>query len=341
VSASARDAGAVDVAIIWGDRSRIRAAADAWPDREFNRQLERNFAIMQRHVNRGDALLFLQASDPWLMEGIAPDRVAALRQRCCEHYGRVAPRLVAGATNWTAAPAPTAEWATAVFEGSSADVALARLWDAVFAACRIDTANPIAAWRMHLDALRAKQKDIDARRWRTLRITGPGTDLFVNLVEDHAWCTAALSTEEGHPFVANLPTDEIFTAPDRRSARGVVRVARPVAWGGAVIDGIELEFEHGRVVSSRAEKGEMLLRRVLETDEGASHLGEIALIPGGTALARDRTCFFHPLLDENVLDHIALGDAYPFTVQRPNPRTLNRSLIHIDLPLEATVSFEA
>src|SRR5439155_374311 len=141
----------------------IRAAANAWPDFEFDQRLAQNLARMQQHAARGDALLFLQGSGPHLMDGISPERVAALRQRCCEHYGRVAPRLVGGDTNWTIAPAPTEEWARAVFEESSDAANLARLWREVFNACRVTTSDPLATWRAHLESLQAARDELNTR----------------------------------------------------------------------------------------------------------------------------------------------------------------------------------
>jgi aminopeptidase len=154
----------------------------------------------------------------------------------------------------------------------------------------------------------------------------------------HRWCTAQLRTPDGRPFVANLPTEEVFTAPDRDSAEGTVRIARPVAYGGGEIAGMELEFRRGRVVQARARVGADLLRRLLATDRGAARLGEIALVPvRRPELASNTTCFHQVLLDENAFDHVALGEAYPFCVAPGGVAAINRSLIHVDLPIDARV----
>ena len=146
-----------------------------------------------------------------------------------------------------------------------------------------------------------------------------------------------LSTATGLAFLPNLPTEEVFTSPDCRSAEGMVRVARPVAYGGATIDGIDLEFHQGRVVRAQARTGVDLLNRVLATDRGAERIGEIALVPNRNAIADSGLFFSHPLLDENALNHIALGDGYDLCVSPGGGDTLNRSLIHLDLPVDATV----
>jgi len=174
-----------------------------------------------------------------------------------------------------------------------------------------------------------------------LHYQGEGTDLTVALPPGHVWCTAQLATAAGLHFVANLPTEEIFTAPHRDSAEGTVRVARPVNHGGAVMDGIELEFRRGRVVAAQARTGGELLRQLLDTDEGAGRLGEVALIPHETSLARAERHFHHPLLDENAVNHVALGEGYGFSLKSADRTPLNRSLIHIDLPMAAAVQFRA
>lgn len=339
-AAAAAGGGAVEV--IWADERRLVAAAQAWPDADYERLLAANARRMHEQVARGGALLFLQGSHPRLMDGVSPDRVARLRERCWQHYGPVAAHLVAGATNWSVAPAPTADWAAALrpvgCDSGLVEPALDRLWRTVFSACRADSPGAMAAWRQHLARLADWRETLNDRGVRALRYRGPGTELVVGLARGHRWCTAALRSRAGVPFVANLPTEEVFTAPDRGSADGVVRVARPIAYGGAVIDGIELEFRDGEVVRARARTGQELLWRVLKTDAGSARLGEVALIMDrDSPIARTGTWFHHTLLDENALPHIALGDGYPFSVHDEREPGLNHSLVHLDLPIEAEV----
>ncbi|MBE2215888.1 MAG: aminopeptidase [Opitutaceae bacterium] len=331
------------VEVIWADERRLVAAAQAWPDADFERILAANARRMHDQVMAGGALLFLQGSHPHLMDGVSPDRVARLRERCWQYYGPVAALLVRGETNWSVAPAPTREWAAVLrpagdVGADAIEPALDRLWRIVFAACRTGGPDAVAAWRTHLGRLAGWRADLDDRAARAVRFRGPGTNLVVGLARGHCWCTAALRSRAGVPFVANLPTEEVFTAPDRGSAEGVVRVARPIAYGGAVIDGIELEFRGGEVVRARARTGHELLWRILKTDGGSARLGEVALIIDRDGpLARAGTWFHHTLLDENTLPHIALGDGYPFSVHDAREPGLNHSLVHLDLPIEAEV----
>ena len=357
VHAAAREAGCphpAGVEVIWGDGPRLREIALNNDWRSFVQLVDGHARKMQAYLQNHDALLFLQGSQPGLMVGVPAGHVAELRRLGWEHFGPIARQLVAGATNWTVAPAPSPAWAHAVFADLPSEKRLAALWEAVFGACRVgadSTENALASWQTHLLTLQQHRDRLNARRLRTLRYAGAGTDLTVALPPEHRWCTAQLATESGLAFVANLPTEEVFTLPHRDSAEGIARVSRPVSYGGAVIDGIELEFRRGRVVRAQARQGETLLTRLLETDDGACRLGEVALVGGDPERDGSRRkvapkdwnggrLFQHALLDENATNHIALGEAYPFCLQAPNPAACNRSLIHVDLPLDAGLMVE-
>ena len=323
--------------VIWGDGARLRQFAEQADWRGFSRLVATNAATMQAAINRGDALLFLQGNQPRLMDGIAAERVTELRRVAWEHFGPIAQQLTAGATNWTVAPAPSPAWAHAVYADLRSEERLAALWQTVFDSCRVNEPSPLVAWQKHLLALQKCRDGLNAQRLKTLRYLGPGTDLTVTLPSGHLWFTAQLQTKSGVSFVANLPTEEVFTLPHRDSAHGTARVSRPVNYGGAVIDGISLEFRGGRVSKAAAKQNDALLQQLLATDEGAARLGEVAMVLHETSLARTRRLFHHPLLDENTSNHIALGEAYPFCLRAPDAVAFNRSLIHVDLPLEARV----
>lgn len=346
IRTAARAAGAREVTVQPGDPDRLRALAANKDWAGIVQLTGANAAAMQDHLRHHDALLFLPGSHPRLWAGVPADRIAEAQRLAWEQFGPVAQHLNNGATNWTAAPAPDQEWADAVHPAAPADARLGALWEDLFAIFRVPTApatpggslaeEAIAAWRTHLAGLARARDALQVRRLRTMRYRGPGTDLTVLLPPSHYWCTAQLVTNSGVPFVANLPTEEIFTAPERTSATGTLRVARPVSHGGAVISGIELEFKQGAVVAAAADEGADMLEEILAIDEGARHLGEVALLPPPGPAAAPRP-FLHPLLDENSAPHVALGSAYAFS-GRPTGRTArNRSRLHLDLPLEGTV----
>lgn len=327
------------VEVIWGDGAGLREFALKKDWRGFVRLVSDHAQRMQSYVKNGDALLFLQASQPDLLDGIDSAAVAELRRIAWEHFGPIAQQIVQGATNWTAAPAPTPAWAHAAYADLPSDQRLAALWQEVFTAARVNEPSPVAAWELHLRLLREYCRKLNAQRPQKLCYRGNGTDLTVTLPTGHVWCTAQLVTRSGLHFVANLPTEEIFTAPHRDSAEGTVTVSRPINYSGAVIDGIELEFRRGRVVAASARRGADLLARLLETDEGAARLGEVAIVPEQTSLGRANRLFHHPLLDENAQSHVAIGEAYRFCQNPYDARALNRSLVHVDLPFDASVIF--
>jgi aminopeptidase len=335
VAAAARAAGAAGVETLWGDEPAWRDAARDRPGRDFIERLERNTARLERAISEDEALVFPMSVHPGIADGVAPRAAARLRRVCGEFYGRLAPALMAGATNWTAVPAPTPEWADAVYAELPEPERMARLWASVLAACRADSADPVAAWVARTTELDRRCAELNARGWRRLRLHGPGTDLTLALPSGHRWCTALLRTRDGRRFAPNLPTEEVFTAPHRDSAEGWLRVARPVSHGGAVMEGVELEFRGGQVVCARARRGAELLRSVLASDRGAVRLGEVALVDGATPVARSGRCFRQALLDENAMNHVALGDGYAFTAAAGASDSLNRSVLHLDLPVEA------
>ncbi len=326
-----------EIEIIWGDGPRLREFALRKDWRGFSGLVSTNARRMQACLQQGDALLFLQGSQPGMLEGVPPESVAELRRIAWEYFGPVAQQLVAGATNWTVAPAPNPAWAHAAYPDLPSANRLAALWEDVFTAMRVNEPSPLAAWQLHCQLLQKECEDLNARRHPSLRYKGDGTDLVVALPPGHVWCTARLTSKSGLSFVANLPTEEIFTAPHRDSATGRLRASRPISYGGAVIDGIELEFKQGRVVAAAARTGADLLARLLATDEGAAHLGEVAIVPEQTSLGRTGRLFHHALLDENAHSHVALGDAYRFCQRPPDSRALNQSLVHVDLPFDASV----
>ena len=336
VTKAAQQVGGGAVEVIWGDPARIRALAEKADWRGAEALAAANARRMKAHLSEGGAFLFLLSSHPRLLEGIAAKRINEMRGITWEHFGPVVHRLMAGAAQWSLAPAPTPVWADAAFGDLSPADRLPTLWQAVLTACRCMQSDPLAAWNAHLADLTRERDLRNAQRLRTLRFVGEGTDLSLNLPSNHLWCTTQLTTTLGICYTVNLPTDEVFTAPDKGSARGHVRIATPVAYGGSLIEGIDLEFRDGRVVEASASHGADLLQEILQTDAGAGRLGEVALVPNPWDKASPR-CYRHVLLDENRSHHIALGSAYSFCHRKTlwPVWSLNRSLIHVDLPLAA------
>lgn len=334
--------------VIAGDPTRLRALVENDDLAGFETLVSANARQMQRHLAGGGAFLFLPGNHPKLLAGLPAERLSRFDQVKWRHLGPLIQSLLRGATQWTLVPAPTAAWAHLAFADLPADRQLPALWETLFQSMRLParngTAMPpaeaiLAGWRTHLAALTRRRDELNAARHRRIRYVGTGTELTLELPRSSVWCTARLTAKSGVPFVVNLPTEEIFTAPHRRSATGRVRVARPVTHGGAVIEGINLEFRQGRVTTATATANADLLQRLLTTDDGADRIGEVALVPGRDGLSWGDRFHQHALLDENALPHIALGDAYRFCSRAWLPFSVNRSQIHLDLPVEAKVEF--
>lgn len=326
-----------EITVIQAAPLRLRELADADNLRGFEALVFTHTRRMRRHLANGGAFLFLLGSQPRLLAGLPAVRLARFNRSKWRQLGPLIQRLIRGATQWTLAPAPSSAWADTVYAEIPAADRPAALWQMVFSSLRLPGPDPVSAWHTHLAALARRRDGLNAARHRSIRYVGPGTDLTLALPRSHLWCTAQLKSKAGIPFVANLPTEEIFTAPHRNSAHGKVRVARPVLHGGSIIEGIELEFQDGCVVQARASTGQDLLQHMLATDAGASRIGEVALVPEPNTLTLARRLFQHTLLDENSAPHIALGDAYRFCSRAWLPLALNSSQNHLDLPLDAEI----
>lgn len=286
----------------------------------------------------GAARLAIVGEDPSLLAQQDPERVSRANRARSKAY-MPALNLIAGFDiNWTIVSAATPAWAKAVFPNDPEEVALAKLWDAIFAASRIDTPDPIAAWDAHNANLQARTRLLNAKSYAALRFKGPGTDLRVGLADGHEWNGGSTKAKNGIVCNANIPTEEVFTTPHKDRVDGTVTSTKPLSYQGTLIQDIQVRFEGGKIVESKARTGEAVLRKVLETDEGARRLGEVALVPNSSPISQSGLLFLNTLFDENASSHIALGQAYSkcikdggtMTEEELAARGANRSLIHID-----------
>ena len=287
---------------------------------------------------RGAARLAIAGGHPSLLAQADPEKVGRAN-RAASKAGRPAMELITRhAINWTIVAAATPAWAAAVFPGEPEETAMTRLWDAIFAASRVDAPDPVAAWKEHDAGLRRRAAFLNERRYSALAYRGPGTDLRVGLADDHIWLGGGTTAGNGLDCIPNIPTEEVFTTPHCQRTEGTVTATKPLSYQGTLINGIRVRFAAGRVVESHATEGEAVLRKMLETDEGASRLGEVALVPHSSPIAKSGLLFQNTLFDENAASHIALGQAYSTclrggdTMDSAALATLgaNDSLIHVD-----------
>ena len=286
----------------------------------------------------GAARLAIVGEDPSLLAKEDPDKVSRANRARSKAY-MPALNLIAGFdTNWTIVSAATPAWAKAVFPNDPEEVAVARLWDAIFAASRVDAEDPIAEWGRHNAALQARTRRLNEKNYASLQYRGPGTDLRLGLADGHEWNGGSTRAKNGIVCNANIPTEEVFTTPHKDRVDGHVRSTKPLSYNGTLIQDIEVRFEAGRIVEARARTGESVLNKVLDTDEGARRLGEVALVPDSSPISRSGLLFLNTLFDENASSHIALGQAYSKCIRGGGEmseeelaaRGSNKSLIHID-----------
>jgi aminopeptidase len=234
-------------------------------------------------------------------------------------------------TNWTGSPGPVGYWAELVHPELEPEAALARLWEEVVHVMRLDEPDPVAAWRARFEELDRVTRLLNERRFDSLRFQGPGTDLTVGLLPTSTWDSGDSATVDGIVFAANVPTEEIFTAPDPARTEGHVTSTKPlVLKGGSTIRGLRVRFERGRAVQIDADEGAEALRARAASDEGAARLGEVALVDRRGRIGPLGTVFYDTLLDENAASHVALGSGYLHTVGDEDRERVNRSNVHID-----------
>jgi aminopeptidase len=303
-------AGSPLVNVLWRDDGLTRARFEHAPQDSFAEYPDWIARGMLEHVRSGGTILSILAADTDLLKDQDPSRVAAVQKLAWEKNKDVSELMTHNTVNWLVIPASYPGWATKVFPDLPSEEGVTRLWEALFRLCRLDRPDPMAAWREHIRQLVARCRHLDGRRYRSLHFTGPGTDLTVGLPDGHQWQSARFVSQQGVEYTANLPTEEIFTLPHQSQTEGTVTSTRPLNYGDSVIDGFRLRFSGGRVVEAAAGKGEAVLHNLLEADEGARRLGEIALVPHSSPISQSGLTFYNTLLDENCASHIALGEAY-------------------------------
>ncbi|MBN9435711.1 aminopeptidase [Bosea sp. (in: a-proteobacteria)] len=284
------------------------------------------------------ARLAIVGDNPMLLSGEDPSKVARANKANSLAYQPALEKIANFDINWNIIAYPGAAWARQVFKDDAEEIAVARLAEAIFAASRVDRDDPVSAWAAHNAALAQRTTWLNGQRFAALHFTGPGTDLTIGLADGHEWQGGASTAKNGVTCNANIPTEEVFTTPHARRVEGYVSSTKPLSYQGTLIDEIQVRFEEGRIVEAKASRGEEVLNRVLDTDEGARRLGEVALVPHSSPISQSGILFYNTLFDENASCHIALGQCYSkcfvdgstLTPDEIAAQGGNKSLIHID-----------
>ncbi|MDU7399280.1 MAG: aminopeptidase, partial [Enterococcus faecalis] len=287
----------------------------------------------------GASRISVVSSNPDALAGVDAQRVAAFQTANGKALVNLRKATQANKVSWTVVAAASEGWAAKVFpELATSEEQVDALWNEIFKTTRIYEENPVIAWDIHDKKLQEKAAELNEQQFTALHYTAPGTDLTIGLPKNHLWEGAGSYNARGEEFMANMPTEEVFTAPDSRRVDGYVSSTKPLSYAGTIISGMKFTFKDGKVVDFSAEQGEEALKNLLAIDEGAKHLGEVALVPDPSPISQSGLIFYNTLFDENASNHLAFGSAYAFNLQGGTEMSeeelaeagLNRSQTHVD-----------
>ncbi|SFF03301.1 aminopeptidase [Trichococcus pasteurii] len=291
-------------------------------------------------IEKKASRLSVRSADPDALNGVDGKKLAAVQKANNVAFDAQRIATQANKVSWTVAAAAGAKWAAKVFPDlATEEEQVDALWNEIFKTCRVYEADPVAAWDAHEARLLSKADVLNAEQFDTLHYTASnGTDLIVGMPENHIWESAGSVNAQNEKFIANMPTEEVFSAPDFRRIDGIVKSTKPLSYAGNIIDGMTFRFENGQVTEVTAEKGEETIRRLVEENDGGRSLGEVALVPDPSPISQSGIVFFNTLFDENASNHLALGSAYASSIKGGTEMTqeqlaaagLNRSTTHVD-----------
>lgn len=331
--------GAAEVIVQWSDETIQREfLAHAATDRIENVP---QYKIDQTDdwIAKGASRISVVSSNPDALAGVDGQRVAAFQAANGKALVNLRKATQANKVSWTVVAAASEGWAAKVFpELATSEEQVDALWNEIFKTTRIYEENSVIAWDIHDKKLQEKAAELNEQQFTALHYTAPGTDLTIGLPKNHLWEGAGSYNARGEEFMANMPTEEVFTAPDSRRVDGYVSSTKPLSYAGTIISGMKFTFKDGKVVDFSAEQGEEALKNLLAIDEGAKHLGEVALVPDPSPISQSGLIFYNTLFDENASNHLAFGSAYAFNLQGGTEMSeeelaeagLNRSQTHVD-----------
>ncbi|WP_338553016.1 aminopeptidase [Paenibacillus sp. KS-LC4] len=338
VAEKAYAVGASNVHIDWTDDQLSRLKYEKAGAEVFEHFPQWETAKRQEFVDKGAAFISIVSASPDLLKGVDTQRISSYQKAAGAGLKEFRRAIQADRVSWTVVAAAAKDWAKKVFPEAEGEQATQLLWEAIFKAVRLHAEDPVAAWQEHNRALEGKAAALNSYNFKKLHYTAPGTDLTIELHDKHLWVAASSENEQNVPFMANMPTEEVFTVPLKTGVNGYVSSTKPLSYGGNIIDRFKLTFENGRIVKAEAEEGEALLQKLIDTDEGARYLGEVALVPHYSPISESNILFYNTLFDENASNHLAIGSGYAFNIEggkKMSPEELeangvNASLTHND-----------
>lgn len=338
IARAAYQAGARYVDVLWGDEALLKLRVREAPRDSFDEFSDWQIKAISDMLENDGAHLTIRSNNPDLMNGEDPEIVGQVQKVYLQKYAEFSEKIGQNVINWLVIAAAGPVWAARVFPDLEPAEAEKKLWEAIFSITRVDQPDPVAAWEKHVKELRARSEYMNARQYAALHYTAPGTDLTVGLPLGHFWNSAGSTAQNGIFYIANMPTEEIFTLPHKDQINGYVSASMPLSYSGALMEGFSLTYENGRVVKATAKRNEAFLQKLVNSDEGASSLGEVALVPHNSPIAQSGLLYYDPLIDENAASHLAIGRAYKFTLKGAEnlsdadfkARGGNVSMVHVD-----------
>ncbi len=332
--------GAKDVQVNYYDEKLSKIKFDNATDECLNNAPD--FLLLDpkmKAIDNGYAFINIIAEDPEVVKDCDPKKVAQsgkVRSALMKPYSK---RLMNNEMQWLVISAVSDESALKVFPNEKIDVAREKLWNAYFNICRVDDNDITENWNKHVNYLKEKVEFLNKENFEKLILkSSNGTDLTVGLVDNHIWAGGGDTTLDGHYFMPNLPTEEVFCMPHKNKVDGVVKSTKPLVFRGNMIDEFSITFKDGKVIDFDAKVGYETLKGLLDTDEGAKHLGEIALVPFDSPISNSNLIFYNTLYDENASCHLAFGRAYGTNIKDGETMSdddyekhgVNNSLVHED-----------
>ena len=308
------------------------------PDESFDSATDWLFNGMGEAFDNNTARMAIAGDDPMLLSQMDPDKVSRANKAMAKAYKPARERITEFKINWNIVSWPGSAWASRVFPDLPIEESIVKLADAIFDASRASVEDPIQAWDDHNEQLRIKTDWLNEKNFAALQYNGPNTNLRVGLADEHEWMGGASKAQNGIICNPNIPSEEVFTTPHAYKVDGTVSSTKPLSYQGTLIDNIKVTFKDGKIIEAHASKGEEVLQKVLKSDEGASRIGEVALVPHSSPISQSGIIFYNTLFDENAASHIALGQCYSkcfkgeldLSKEEISKRGGNSSMIHID-----------
>lgn len=338
IAKEAYDAGAKNVHVEYSDDKLSLIRYQKAPLDSFNEAMQWKADGFEQMAKDNAAFLSLTGTDPDLFKDVDPEKIALNTKSTGEAMKNFRKIMMNSEASWCVAAVPSPAWAKKVYPDLPQEEAVAKLWDSIFKMTRADLEDPVAAWDEHIKDLKDRVKKLQDYNFKTLHYRSAVTDLKVDLAPGHVWISAEEKNAKGTTFVANMPTEEIFTAPRKEGVNGHVGNTMPLNYSGTLIDGFRLTFKDGKIVDMTAKVGQEVFEKLLDTDEGARYLGEVALVPYDSPISNTNTIYYNTLFDENASCHLAFGASYPTNIQGGDKMTqeelakaeMNISMVHED-----------